>query len=112
MILAPFLTSTLLSSMLAFVAGIMVYISLAEILPIAHRYGQERFVVIGIGSGMLVMAASLFLLALSVYWRPLQAILHTVSLGPVDWLIAFGFGLFNILLIEGVKLTSAYARQK
>ena len=40
----------------------MVYISLAEILPIAHRYGQERFVVIGIGSGMLIMAASLFLL--------------------------------------------------
>ena len=61
-ILAPFLTSTLLSSMLAFVAGIMVYISLAEILPLAHRYGQERFVVIGIGSGMLVMAISLFLL--------------------------------------------------
>jgi Ca2+-transporting ATPase len=58
------------------------------------------------------VAASLFLLVISVYWPPLQMILHTVSLGPVDWLIAFGFGLFNILLIEGVKLTSAYARQK
>ncbi len=58
------------------------------------------------------VAASLFLLVISVYWPPLQMILHTVSLGPVDWLIAFGFGLFNILLIEGVKLTSTYARQK
>lgn len=61
-ILSPFLTPTLLSSSLAFVAGIMVYISLDEILPLAHRYGEEHLVLIGIGSGMLVMAVSLFLL--------------------------------------------------
>ena len=61
-ILFPFLTPTLLSSLLAFVAGIMVFISLDEILPLAHRYGQEHLVIIGIGTGMMVMAASLFLL--------------------------------------------------
>ena len=62
-ILRPFLTPALLSSMLAFVAGIMVFISLDEILPLAHRYGKEHLVAIGVGTGMLVMAASLFLLA-------------------------------------------------
>ena len=61
-ILLPFLTSALLSSIIAFVAGIMVYISLDEILPLAHRYGQEHLVIIGLGAGMLVMAFSLFLL--------------------------------------------------
>ncbi|HEY50493.1 MAG TPA: zinc transporter ZupT [Dehalococcoidia bacterium] len=61
-ILLPFLTPTLLSSLLAFVAGIMVYISLDELLPLAHKYGQEHLVITGVGAGMLVMAASLFLL--------------------------------------------------
>lgn len=61
-ILFSFLTPTLLSTLLAFVAGIMVYISLDELLPLAHRYGQEHLVIIGIGAGMFVMAASLFLL--------------------------------------------------
>ena len=62
-ILLPFLTPTLLSTLLAFVAGIMVYISLDELLPLAHRYGQEHLVIIGVGAGMPVMAASLFLLS-------------------------------------------------
>jgi ZIP family zinc transporter len=48
-ILLPFLTPTLLSCTLAFVAGIMIYISLDEILPLAHRYGQEHLVIIGVG---------------------------------------------------------------
>lgn len=61
-ILLPFLTPTLLSSIMAFVAGIMVFISLDEILPLAHRYGKEHLVLIGLATGMLVMAASLFLL--------------------------------------------------
>lgn len=61
-ILLPFLTSAILSGLMAFVAGIMVYISLDELLPLAHKYGQEHLAIIGIGSGMLVMAVSLFLL--------------------------------------------------
>ena len=61
-ILLPFLTPTLLSSLLAFVAGIMIFISLDEILPLAHRYGHEHLVIIGVVTGMLVMAVSLLLL--------------------------------------------------
>lgn len=61
-ILLPFLTQTLLLSLLAFAAGVMIYVSLDEILPLAHRYGKEHFVLIGLVAGMLVMAFSLFLL--------------------------------------------------
>jgi len=61
-ILLPFLTPTLLSSTLAFAAGVMIYISLDEILPLAYRYGREHLVIIGLGTGMAVMAVSLFLL--------------------------------------------------
>jgi len=61
-ILLPFLTPALLSSVIAFVAGIMIYISLDEILPLAHRYGKEHLVIVGVGAGMLVMAISLSLL--------------------------------------------------
>jgi len=61
-ILRPFLTPTLLSTSLAFVAGIMVYISLDELLPLAHRYGKEHLVITGTVVGMVVMAVSLFLL--------------------------------------------------
>ena len=61
-ILLPFLTPALLSSLLAFVAGMMIFISLDEILPLAHRYGHEHLVIIGVATGMLVMAGSLLLL--------------------------------------------------
>ena len=61
-ILLPFLTEGLLSGALAFVAGIMVYISLDEILPLAHRYGRGHLVIIGAITGMLVMTLSIFLL--------------------------------------------------
>lgn len=62
LILMPFLTESILSMTLAFVAGIMVYISLDEILPMAHRYGREHLVIIGVVAGMAIMAASLLLL--------------------------------------------------
>lgn len=61
-ILRPFLTPALLSTLLAFVAGIMVYISVDELLPLAHRYGKEHLVIIGIVAGMALMVGSLFLL--------------------------------------------------
>lgn len=62
LLLLPFLTPAILSSTLAFVAGIMVYISLDEILPMAHRYGREHLVILGIISGMAIMALSIWLL--------------------------------------------------
>jgi ZIP family zinc transporter len=61
-ILFPFLTPTLVYSLLAFSAGIMVYISLDEILPTAHLYGKQHFVILGVLAGMLVMAISIFLI--------------------------------------------------
>ena len=61
-ILFAFLTPTLVYSLLAFSAGIMVYISLDEILPTAQLYGRQHFVILGVLAGMLVMAISIFLL--------------------------------------------------
>ena len=61
-ILLPFLSILLLSSLLAFVAGVMVYISLDELLPAAHKYGKEHLTLAGILAGMIVMALSLLFL--------------------------------------------------
>ena len=63
LILFSFLNDAVLAGLLAFVAGIMVYISIDELLPLAHRYGKEHVVIVGIVLGMLVMAVSLILLA-------------------------------------------------
>jgi ZIP family zinc transporter len=62
LILLPFLSPVVLSGLLAFVAGIMVYISLDELLPMAHRYGDSHIVLVGIILGMLVMAVSLLII--------------------------------------------------
>jgi ZIP family zinc transporter len=62
-ILLPFLSPALLASLLAFAAGIMVYISLDELLPASHEYGSAHLTMIGIGFGMLIMALSFILLA-------------------------------------------------
>ena len=43
------------------VAGIMVYISLDELLPTAEKYGQHHLAIYGMISGMFVMAISLIL---------------------------------------------------
>ncbi len=45
--------------MFALVAGIMVYISLDELLPTAHEYGDGHGVIWGVIGGMMVMALSL-----------------------------------------------------
>jgi len=62
LILAPFWSPYLIASLLALIAGIMVYISVDELLPMAHRYGHGHIVIAGIISGMLVMAVSLLML--------------------------------------------------
>jgi len=46
----------------ASVAGIMVYISLDELLPTAEEYGEHHLAIGGVVAGMVVMAASLLLL--------------------------------------------------
>ncbi|MHC4316194.1 MAG: zinc transporter ZupT, partial [Planctomycetota bacterium] len=62
LILMPFLTAGVLAGLMAFVAGVMIYISLDELLPMAHRYGHGHLVIAGIVSGMFIMAVSLLLL--------------------------------------------------
>ena len=62
LILMPFLDDSLLAMLLAFVAGIMVYISIDEIIPAAHSYGKSHVVITGVVFGMLVMAVSLLML--------------------------------------------------
>jgi ZIP family zinc transporter len=62
LILMPFLSQALLAGILSFIAGIMVYISLDELLPVAHRYGHGHLVIIGIVIGMAIMALSLLML--------------------------------------------------
>ena len=47
----------------ALVAGIMVFISLDELLPTAEKYGEHHIAMYGVVAGMLVMAASLVLFA-------------------------------------------------
>lgn len=62
LILFPFINEYLLSAMLSIVAGLMVYISLDELLPLSHSLGKEHFSILGIFLGMLVMFISLMLL--------------------------------------------------
>lgn len=48
--------------LLACVAGIMIYISFDELLPMAREYGNGHIEILGVSLGMLVMAISLALL--------------------------------------------------
>jgi ZIP family zinc transporter len=43
------------------VAGVMVFISLDELLPASREYGEHHLSVYGLVAGMAVMAASLLL---------------------------------------------------
>ena len=59
--LLPFWSPLMDALVLAAVAGIMIYISLDELLPSAEKYGKHHLSIIGLVSGMAVMAISLFL---------------------------------------------------
>ena len=61
-LLMPFLNPTVLSICLAFVAGIMVFISFDEILPLSYEHTNEHLTIAGVISGMAMMALSLQLL--------------------------------------------------
>jgi len=62
LVLMPILTPATLGWMLAGVAGIMVAISLDELIPAAMSFGKEHLPIVGIISGMAVMAFSLWFL--------------------------------------------------
>lgn len=60
--LLPFWTPALNALLLAFVSGIMVYISFDELLPGTERFGCHHWGVFGVVLGMALMAVSLLLL--------------------------------------------------
>ena len=63
LILFSFINDQIIGGLLGFIAGVMVYISLDEILPTAQRYDKKgHLTIIGIIVGMVVMAVSLVLL--------------------------------------------------
>ena len=61
LLLVPFLNDAMLGVVFGMVAGIMIYISLDELLPSARIYGNGHSTLGGIFGGMMVMAASLLL---------------------------------------------------
>lgn len=62
-ILMRYMTDATFGIIFAGVAGIMVYISLDELLPTAEKYGEHHIAIWGLILGMLVMASSLVLFA-------------------------------------------------
>lgn len=61
LVLMPFLTPMVLGAMFAIVAGIMVFISLDELLPAAEKWGEHHTSISGVILGMAIMAVSLLL---------------------------------------------------
>jgi ZIP family zinc transporter len=60
-LLRAFFNEVVFGVIFASVAGIMVYISLDELLPTAEEYGEHHIAIWGLISGMAVMAVSLLL---------------------------------------------------
>lgn len=58
-----FLNDAMFGWIFAAVAGIMVYISLDELLPTAEKYGEHHYAIYGLILGMIVMAISLLMFA-------------------------------------------------
>lgn len=63
LVLMPFMSPTLMGCVLAIVAGIMVFISIDELLPAAREYGEAHISIYGVVAGMALMAVSLIILA-------------------------------------------------
>ncbi len=61
LILLPFMTDLTFGLLFAFVAGIMVFISLDELLPSAREYGEHHLSIYGLIAGMVIMNISLLL---------------------------------------------------
>jgi ZIP family zinc transporter len=61
-VLFPFINSFVMSLALAFVAGIMVFISFDELLPISLSHGEAHWAIASLFVGMVTMTGLLFLL--------------------------------------------------
>ena len=62
LVLRPFLTDSIMGIVFGVVAGIIVYISMDELLPTAEKYAEHHIAIGGLIAGMIVMAVSLILL--------------------------------------------------
>ena len=60
-LLMPFMNEVVFGILFASVAGIMVFISLDELLPAAQEYGEHHSAIYGLIAGMAIMAVSLIL---------------------------------------------------
>lgn len=61
LILMPFINDLMFGLIFGSIAGIMVYISLDELLPSAQEYGEHHLSIYGLIAGMVIMAVSLLL---------------------------------------------------
>jgi ZIP family zinc transporter len=62
LILLPILNDTIFGILFGAIAGIMVFISLDELLPTAGEYGEHHLSIYGLVAGMIVIAFSLLIL--------------------------------------------------
>lgn len=60
--LLPFLNNIVLSYMLSGIAGIMIFISLDQLVPISKSYGYDHLPILGFIMGMLIMFLSLIII--------------------------------------------------
>lgn len=61
LVLFPFFSDLVFGILFASVGGIMVFVSLDELLPAAQEYGEHHLSIYGLVTGMIVMALSLIL---------------------------------------------------
>ena len=61
LVLIPIMSDMVYGIIFAGVAGIMVFISVDELLPAAREYGEHHLSIYGLIGGMIVMAVSLLL---------------------------------------------------
>jgi len=62
LVLMPFMSGALMGIIFSLISGIMVFISLDELLPSAEKYGEHHLSIYGLIGGMAVMAFSLLIL--------------------------------------------------
>ncbi|HXK74438.1 MAG TPA: zinc transporter ZupT, partial [Bacteroidales bacterium] len=61
LLLMPFINGVTFGILFAAVAGIMVFISVDELLPAAREYGEHHLSIYGLIGGMVVMSISLLM---------------------------------------------------
>lgn len=60
-VLMPIINDLVFGVLFALIAGIMVFISLDQLLPAAHAYGKHHHAIYGLIAGMVIMALSLLM---------------------------------------------------